>query len=472
VSGGPGMLGAAAAVDVTPPSGLRMAGYSARGDSPSTGTHDPLEAAIVWLRSGSSDVVWVALDAVGVDTGLAGTLSRSVSAALGCAAGAVHVSATHTHSGPAGWIREPLGDMPRWNPSPTTGPAASGDDLVAAVTAAAAGLRGSLEPVRLSVAEGTVEGLGSNRDDPSGPYDPSLGALTLLDAWGRVLALVLDHGCHPTVLGHANRSWSADWPGAMRRALRGALEGLAPGAPAAPAAPAEGIEGRTPVVAVLQGASGDVSTRFTRRDQTFAEVDRLGGVAAARALDAILAQMEPVPAAQVVSAREVLTVRTRSLPDPQRARAAVEAARGAWRRTLETFGPGPAERIARTRHEGAAVALAMAEGGMPAELELPVAAIALGDTAWIEVPVELFSAPALEIRKQSPFRRTRVVGCAGGYFGYVADQAAHDTGVYEALASPFGPEAAEQIGAAAVRLLERVHANHALEERWATTATR
>lgn len=436
------VLAAAAALDITPPPGLRMGGYVARGAAPATGAHDPLEAAIVWLRQGAADVVWVALDALDVKVQEAGAVARAVSAELGCETGAVHVTATHTHSGPADY----------------------GAGLVPALAEAAARLRGRLEPVRISFAEGRVEGLGSNRNDPAGPCDPSLGVLSLLDEQGGIVAAVVDHGCHPTVLGHDNVQWSADWPGAARRVLREALRVLAP------AAPAEAGAARTPVVAMLQGASGDVSARFTRRAQSFSEVDRLGGLAAARALEVLLAQLDPQATPRIASARAVLQVPTRRLPDVEVARSTAAGLEKAWRTVCETAGPGPEERIARTRHEGAVVALQMAERGLPPHLSLPIAAVSIGETAWIELPVELFTGPALQIRSGSPFRRTRVVGLAGGSFGYLADRAAHQAGVYEALASPFGPEAVQTVTAGALELLEALHAR-SREESWAT-ATR
>ena len=43
----------AAAVDVTPPTGYPMWGYSARKDKPAEGVRDPLKARALVLKSGS-----------------------------------------------------------------------------------------------------------------------------------------------------------------------------------------------------------------------------------------------------------------------------------------------------------------------------------------------------------------------------------------------------------------------------------
>lgn len=436
-------LGAAAVADITPPSGLRMGGYAARGDARATGAHDPLEAVLVWLRSTAPahEVVWVVLDALAVDVELATALRRGVAREVGCDAGAVQVSATHTHSGPAGWFRDPFG---RTGPD---GGEASRDELVRRIAAAARTLPPGLEPVTIGFAEGAVNGLGSNRDDPGGLSDPSLGVLALRGGDGRLRAALLDHGCHPTVLGHANTQWSADWPGAARAELRRMLPG-------------------NPVVGILQGASGDVSTRFTRRAQTFAEAERLGTVAARTAAE-LLEHLEP-PTGSIASARSNVSVPLRARPNAAAAAAGVASAYAAWRRVLSDLGPSPEERIARTRHEGAQMTLEMARRGLPQHVEMPIAAAAVGDVAYVELPVELFSAPALAIRHTSPFRHTRVVGLAGGCFGYVADAAAHEAAVYEALASPFDAAAADIVVDAAGSLLRQLHSSIRKEELWPT----
>ena len=96
---------------------------------------------------------------------------------------------------------------------------------------------------------------------------------------------------------------------------------------------------------------------------------------------------------------------------------------------------------------------ALADGGIPPTMQLPLAAVALGETAWFHVPVELFASFGLAIRERSPFPWTRVIGYTNGYFGYVADEAAHRDGVYEASASRFDARGGKVLVDAAVDLL-------------------
>src|SRR5919197_1116220 len=104
---------AAATVDLTPPAGLPMVGYLQREGKVASGTHDPLEARLIWLRDpDGGEVLWCAIDAVAVDRELAGDLAGAIGGACGCATDAVLVCATHTHSGPAGWVRSLGPTMP------------------------------------------------------------------------------------------------------------------------------------------------------------------------------------------------------------------------------------------------------------------------------------------------------------------------------------------------------------------------
>jgi hypothetical protein len=79
--------------------------------------------------------------------------------------------------------------------------------------------------------------------------------------------------------------------------------------------------------------------------------------------------------------------------------------------------------------------------------------VCIGDTAWVHLPVELFTSFGLAIRGSSPVPWTRVIGYTDGYLGYVADEAAHRDGVYEASASQFDPAGGLAIADAARALL-------------------
>jgi hypothetical protein len=427
---------AATTVDVTPPMKVPLAGYAAREPLPATGTHDRLTASLLWLSGATDDssVCWVAVDAFGLDVAATERIRSSVAGRIGIGADAVLICSSHTHSGPATWS------------APSPDPDAI-DRLIKDICRGAA----RLPAIRTSVTAswGTVPdaGVGANRYDPTGPHDASTGVLVLRDAENAVVTVLFDYACHPTVLGHANLDYSADYPAATRRVVRAALQET------------EGVE-TPPVVVFLQGAAGDVSTRFTRRASTFVEADRQGAMLAGALLRGVLAA-EP---AQLTGTgplvlRGTCTVPTRTLPTAAAVRKTLTAAEQAWAKVNPGDGPEtPAIRIARTRYEGALALAALREQGLPASLDLPISVVAIGDVAWAHLPVEPFTCFGAEIRAGSPFARTRTIGYTDGYFGYLADDQAHRAGRYEALSSVFGPAAGPLVVAEAVALLHKAHA--------------
>jgi hypothetical protein len=445
---------AATRVDVTPPAGTPLAGYAARGSAVASGCHDPLEAGLLWLHDESTghDVVWVTLDVVGVDVELSAAVSRAVAAGIDRPSATVLVCASHTHSSAAYWFHRPAGS-PVLGPEDEAASAALREALVRTIGDAAHGLRGRLREVRLLAARGPVRGVGANRHRPDGPHDRSVATLAAVDGEGCVLAALLLYASHPTVLGHDNLEWSADWPGAARRALAGALADVRPfGGPAAQGPP------RSPAVLFLQGAAGDSSARFVRRAQTFAEADRLGGLLAGQALTALLADAEEV-SGPLAARRATVVLPTRAGRSPEEARATEREARQAWESTRRQFPAGsPEERLARTRHEGALAARRMAETGLPPSVELPLTVVAVGGHAWVHLPVELFASFGLRIQEAAPFAATGVVGYTDGYFGYVPDAAAYRDGVYESGVTLFDEDGGQRLCAAAIALLEETAA--------------
>lgn len=442
-----------ATVDVTPPPGHPMGGYAARADN-ATGRHDDLRLTLVWLAApGDDGVVWLGVDALAVPEPVATALAATVGAGLGIDADRILVCASHTHCAPAGWHGE------LHPPDGTTVDA----DLVAELRAAAGRLAAAVAAQdRLAVTAAwcapEVDGVSANRLADDGPADRSAGTLVLRDrATGAVAAVLLDFADHATSLGPECRAWSADWPGAARDVLGAAL---------AAAAGFAGLGARTPTIAVLQGAAGDVSPRAVRRGRGFGETARLGSVLAGSVLAALHRDAIPVPGGAGPGGagpgvrRAFVRLATRPLPDVGTAEAVLAGAERDWRAATVSAGlsaDGPAVRRASARRDGAAIQVRLAGAVLPAVLDLPIAVVRLGDIAWVHLPVEPFASIGQRIAERSPFPVTRVVGYTDGYLGYLPDEAAYAAGTYEAYISLFGPGADHLLVDGVMDLLGEAH---------------
>jgi neutral ceramidase len=209
-----------ARVDITPPVGHEMGGYAARTHG-STGTHDPLYATVLVIESGANSIALITCD-----------LRSFVSTRLGKN---TIISSSHTHSGPLTWeLRSP------WYTQ-------TEDKMLDAIAAA----KKSMFPATLEISSGEIY-LGHNRRKangemwwrnaealPSHPLDPTVNALIVKDEQGKTRAVLVNYACHPSILGPDNYQYSADYPGALRRAI----ESQIPGA----------------TVLFIQGGAGDIN---------------------------------------------------------------------------------------------------------------------------------------------------------------------------------------------------------------------
>ena len=398
----------ASTVDITPAPGRQMDGYMARIGT-STGVHDPLTAQVLALEHRDRHAVLVTLDVMGVSKTFTDDLRRDLAALFRTTPDATLVCASHTHAGPSG--------LQHWSP---IGAAVLDHDLAANVRAsirqAAEQARDSRRPMWLRSAVGDVPGIGGDRNRPERPTDARLSVLAFLREDEEPGAILFHYACHPTVLSAANLEYSADFPGAARRHIREHYPDA--------------------VCLFVNGAAGNVSTRFHRRDQSFEEVDRLGRLLGDRVIQLV---------AQAASANPALNTSCASVLLPLR-QFPVET------RQVESSGNA---RIDVVRTQGAAIEaqLERALQGhalQPAEL----CALKIGEWLLLTVPGEAFNGLALALRRAHS--KALVAGYANDYLGYFPTQTAVKEATYEALASAFDARAHELLRERLVALIHHM----------------
>jgi hypothetical protein len=378
------------------------------------------------FAAGSERFGLITTDLLNFDRPVVERTRQLASAATGIAPERIMLAASHTHSGPSTRILrfgEPPAEWSAWLPV----------QLASSLTQANA----QLEAAEVAGAVDTVKGLGANRTDPTLPHDPTVRLLAVRSA-GQLKAVLLNYGCHPTVMGPENLLISADWPGAAMRTLGRAL-------------------GHPAWIGFAQGACGDVSARFVRREQSFAEVERMGSLLAGKALE----MLGNIPAYSTEGGVDVRsrTVRLepRPLPTPAEAEAAVAAAEA---RLAAVTAAGAAHgeiRLAQTALEGARIARQFATEQSMWELDAEVQVARIGrEIAIVGLPAEPFSPLGRAIRERSPFATTLVAGYTNGYCGYLPDQAAWARGGYEASSAFTAPGSGERLVETALALLGEV----------------
>ena len=388
-------------VKITPPVGTQLSGYTY--ERASAGVHDDLYVRVLALEIRRELFCLVQMDLMGVDEYFAAKVYGLV-ADLGVEEDHLIICTTHTHSGPKGiFDQENILDEENFG----TFDQRLVSDYLQKTEKCLRRVLGCLRPLeRIEVGLGRAPGIGSERHT-GGEGDDRLFVLTFVREDGRKV-LLYNFSCHPTILHHDNLLISADLP-------YGALKHL---------------EAAYDMVMFTNGSAGDISTRFTRQETTFAEVERLGWELGRAVWDT---------AENPLYIGEIHRFRTRRYKVPLKFREihSLEEAAAAFQEAAEKVEEGkraglPAGemRLVESLYEGAWRDLKVARTLKKRDiLELEINIFAINEWNFITIPGEIFSSLTRPLRES---QRNIILGYADGYYLYFPDESAWEKRYYEA----------------------------------------
>jgi hypothetical protein len=444
------MRAGAAEVRLELPLGIPMMGYGARTGRASD-EHDPLHVRALLLEGGGR-VLLVQLEVCLLAVPQAEALADRIARATGLDRSEVWIAATHTHSGPETGAAESLAGapLPDW-----VGP------IHDAAEAAARAALHAVVPARAGLAVGSVE-IGRNRREAGGALDREVVVLRV-DATeprgGGPLAVAFVHGTHPTVLGHENLAWSADWPGAAAARIREAFPSTVPlfllGAHGDVDPRTRGIQDLA-VSGQSVGAGFEACTTLGREvgDVVLAAAERATlredfavEPRSARVALAIHGGVDAAAAERALEAREADAARALGL-DPGEPLRVSHALALESERTAGLSPEERRERLARVRLFVRDRTAARVAGGRHPEVEVRL--LRLGEALWLGLPAEATAELGLAWKSGRP-PGSALLSNVGGWLRYLPHpdrfRAAHAHHHYEVLMSTFEP-------AAGLRLLE------------------
>ena len=439
-----------AKVNITPPVGIAQAGFGARKEG-CRGIHDELVAKALVLDDGRTKAAVVTCDFVGPDRTFVKEIRRIVEERTGIEGAHVMVCGSHTHSGPMWtspifWERKEEEDIEgEWAKLlPRT--------IAGAVLMAA----DRLEEAKIGFGAGEAD-VGVNRrrlneagkvgtiaPDPSRVRDPQVGVVRVDRADGRPLAVLVNYACHAVVLGADNLLISADYPGYAMRTLERVLGDA--------------------TVLFANGCCGNINPKWKG---SFEAAERSGNVLAGEALK-VLQEIEPSAEEALRMERRLIHLPIKAFPPLDEAKQVVEEKKA----LLSQYGDGELpEHMGRLRWElmHAHYRVSVIEGlaahqseedlsqqRMATEMQV----LAVGDTALVMLPGEIFAEIGLEIKERSPFGRTFVIGYANDYgVSYVPTAQAYEEGGYEPDWAKVAPGADRVVVEEAVAMLSAVNGN-------------
>ncbi|MCK4344651.1 MAG: neutral/alkaline non-lysosomal ceramidase N-terminal domain-containing protein, partial [Bacteroidales bacterium] len=196
-----------AKVDITPPIGIPLAGYSIR-KGPATGIHDPLYAVVVVFSDGEKKAAIISLDIIQVSQLAGDAIRDSIKAATGIPGDYVIINASHTHGSPR--LKTDIHYQ---------------NEVIRKIAGAVGIAVRRLRPVSLGYGEGEIdfntnrrfideEGKCQGKLNPEGICDRRVKILRLDDGTSPAPMAVIMHAvCHANVFRNENTEISGDFPG-------------------------------------------------------------------------------------------------------------------------------------------------------------------------------------------------------------------------------------------------------------------
>ncbi|MEK7407008.1 MAG: neutral/alkaline non-lysosomal ceramidase N-terminal domain-containing protein [Acidobacteriota bacterium] len=431
----------AAAVKITPPQGMPMAGYYY--NRAAAGVHDDLHAKALVFEQDGAKAALVACDLASVPRSVVEEARRIIETSTGIAAGRVMISATHTHTGPSFPGRTSRDDKV----AATLGIAQQYvADLPLKIADSVRRADAALAPARISAAVGREESLAFNRRyfmkdgsvgwnpgklnpnivKPAGPIDPAVPVVYIDTPEGKPLATYVNYAMHLDTVG--GEQFSADYPYTLATLLGK-------------------LKSPEMLTVFTMGTSGNVNhlnVKTRDRQKGHEEAARIGTVLAGEVLKTYT-RLEPLATAAPAARSEIVKLPLAAFQpgDMEKARA-----------LASKFGEPNAAPFMDLVWAFKVQDVARREG-QPIEAE--VQAIALGNQlAWVGLAGEIFVELGQAIKQASPFPYTVVASLSNGSVGYVPNRKAYPEGAYEVVSARGAAGSGEMLVDAALRLLKEL----------------
>ncbi|MCE5255719.1 MAG: neutral/alkaline non-lysosomal ceramidase N-terminal domain-containing protein [Spirochaetaceae bacterium] len=435
------LMAGAAIIDISPGKGIDLAGYP-HFPRYNTGIHDPLFASCLYIKNQHKQFVMVTLDILFFSKKHVLYVRDRVEKTEGIPASNIMISCSHTHSGP--WasgrldsesLLMGLGENKEYV-----------DELISKIIGIISEAKKNSFNAEIGFCKeycGREQGIGGNRRDPAGPCDPYAYVMAARDNEGKTRCIVVNYALHPTLLHEDSTVVTADYPGYIRMALKEKY----------PEA----------VMLFAQGTSGNQSSRYFRKGQSFGEAERIGRTIASCVMKAI-DSMAFSKSFDINIASEQIPIPLRKLPSRQVMEQRVKEDRSIYDHKVEANASylevqnsnlkllGSEDLLGYVIMMEAGRRIDLIEDENPAEIQVAT----LGNLKLIGLPGEIFVEYGLEIKKQINGSLVIINELANGCLpGYVCTTSAYDEGGYEADTSLLDPEFGQNLVKKTVELAER-----------------
>lgn len=391
---------------ITPKLPVALRGYA--GARIAREVHDNLYTRVLAMDQDGIRYLFIQCDLIGVDDSVLNTVFKKISD-LNIKKEHLTLVATHTHAGPGGTVdtsKEPFANLQNifGEPNPEYL-----DFLANQVALAARNSFGNLAPCQLTIARGTIENVGTERHDPRLSGDDSLLILLFERLDGKKI-LLYNFACHPTVTGPENLMITADFPYAVERDLD------------------------YDMVMFVNSNAGNISTRFTRINSSFEQVEIYKTRIIRGILNALKSPVYQGNFSDISMKRYPITLPIKKVRSVMEEKAALTSYEENLEKAVAAGKDALTLRLLSTYVEGGKIAVGLSKAlqGLE-EITAHFTIMKLQGITIAVVPGELFSTLGVPLKQEG----IEIFGYGNGYYLYLADEKSYDDMVYEAMSSPF-----------------------------------
>jgi len=310
--------------------------------------------------------------------------------------GNIMIHATHTHSGPRSDLNAP--EAINYLKKAADAVILANDRMKPTVISVGRTEEHEASYVRrLKYSDGTTRMVWENLDPDKvvevlGTKDPEMITLSFKQE-GKTVGYIVNFGCHATNLTGSNWLYSADYPGYIAEALKK-------------------VKGDDYIPVFLNGCCGNVTQVNYRRGfiDTYEECQRMGYLLGLDALSAM--KEEQVTGGNIVEVtREMVPIKRMAITDEQLQWAE------ALKEKIDKEGMPPLQQDGIPDATYALRWIEMRKNqDIPDSLEVMV--VQMGDIAFVGLPGEMFAEFGTDIKSNSPFKNTIVMGLANDSRAY------------------------------------------------------
>lgn len=394
---------------------IYLSGYGARKDYAHS-IHDDLYANSVFITDGEKNFAMVSCDLLGIYAGYYRPIIDDIKKRVGIKGLDIVITNVHSHSAPA--LRDSEYD---------TNIEMMIEEVKQKVAEGIREAASKAKEVKIGFNQKLVRGVGANRRDSKIDVNTVLKIMTFKQNGNQGVAV--NFNCHPTLMSPSNMQVSKDYQGYTMDKL--VDDGFLP--------------------LYLQGACGDVSTRFTRTAQTFEECDRLGGILA----DEVKSLVEATESRDISSfsyVEHIVKLPKKQYENEEYYLKQIKE----YEKTLadKKDQVSAAElRIYETALQGINVEYRYSQSQDKIVTDIPCGVLRLDNNVVIFAPFEIFSKVADRIYAGSKAENTLVVGYSFDGQGYLPDAESFDNGGYEVLSCRYARGAGEVFADEVIKLI-------------------